>query len=308
MILCGDIGGTKSLLGLAEDGRLVIDRRYANADFNGFDTLLSTFLAEAGGPPVEAACLALAGPIADDGCSARLTNLPWTIAADHLAGRFGLGPVKLVNDFVAAARGAVAASPADLVTLQAGDPLPTAPRLVIGAGTGLGMALALHSGRSCAILPGEGGHIGFSPQDATGMTIHAALLAECGRVTAERVISGPGLSAIHRILHGLIAEPAAISDQALAGQPQARQTLEAFLAAYGGFAGDMALATLARGGVFLAGGIAARIVSLLPASPFLPAFNAKAEHAAIAARMPVFVVTDPLAGLRGAMYLAGAIP
>ncbi|MDP1635356.1 MAG: glucokinase, partial [Gallionellaceae bacterium] len=123
--------------------------------------------------------------------------------------------------------------------------------------------------------------------------------------TWERVVSGPGLSAIHEFIAGAELPPEEITAQALASPASAeRRSLDLFLAAYGAFAGDMALTCLARGGVFLAGGIAARLLPVLPQSGFLAAFNAKAEHAAIAARMPIHVATDPLLGLRGALRIA----
>jgi glucokinase len=193
-----------------------------------------------------------------------------------------------------------------LIPVQDGEPLAHAPKLVVGAGTGLGMAiLVFHEGR-WLVLPGEGGHIGFAPQDEAQARLWQVLKNEYGRVTAERVVSGPGLTEIHRILSGKTLTPAAIAGAAIEGSdPAARRSVDMFLSAYGGFAGDMALAAMARGGVFLAGGIAGKLLPILPESPFLTAFNAKAEHAALAALMPVAVATDPALGLRGAAVLAG---
>jgi glucokinase len=307
LTLCGDIGGTKTLLGLARDGELQADRRYANADFPDFAAVLATFLADTqtDAGQVAGGCLALAGPIADDGRSARLTNLPWEIDSVALSSRFGLPCLQLANDFAAAAMGAVTSAPAQRFTLQQGDPLAAAPCLVVGAGTGLGMAIVLPQGDSWRILPGEGGHLAFAPADEAQAALWAFLQRRHGRVTWERVVSGPGLAAIHEALTGAKVAPQEISTRAAADPDSCeRRTLELFLAAYGAFAGDMALACLARGGIFLAGGIAAKLLPLLPQSGFLAAFNAKAEHAAIAARMPVHVATDPLLGLRGALRLA----
>jgi len=179
-------------------------------------------------------------------------------------------------------------------------------KLVIGAGTGLGMALLVPAGHGWRVLPGEGGHVGFAPQDDTQARVWKALLEEYGRVTAERVISGPGLAAIHRILTGKNADPSEISERALSGNDAARQTVEVFLAAFGAFAGDMALAVMARGGVTLAGGIAAKILPLMQTGTFIAAFNAKAEHADLVRRMPVQVATDPEVGLHGAALCAMA--
>jgi glucokinase len=306
VILCGDIGGTKTLLGLANGGQLVADRRYTNADFPDFGSLLASFFSDTQTDSVQlaGACLALAGPIADDGTSARLTNLHWTIDAAELARRFGLPPPRLVNDFAAAAVGAVTAHDDQLALLQAGEPLAEAPRLVVGAGTGLGMAIVLPRDGGWQCIAGEGGHVAFAPANEQQSALWHFLAQRHGRVTWERVVSGPGLAAIHEFLDGVVLSPEQVVERAKddpAGT--AARSLDMFLDAYGAFAGDMALACLARGGVFLAGGIATRLIDRLPVSGFLAAFNAKAEHAAIAARMPVRVATDPLLGLRGAMML-----
>lgn len=307
MILCGDVGGTKTLLGVARDGRVLADRRYANADFPDFSAVLARFMADTqtDATAIRRACFAVAGPIADDGASARLTNLPWTLAAADLARDFGLPPPRLVNDFAAAAVGAVTAGTDTLVSLQAGEFLPAAPRLVVGAGTGLGMAIVLPVGDRWRCIPGEGGHVAFAPGDEQQAALWRHLQQRHGRVTWERVVSGPGLAAIHEFLGGPVLAPEEVAASALTHPAgSARRALEIFLSAYGAFAGDMALACLARGGVFLAGGIAGKLLDLLPASGFLAAFNAKAEHAAIAARMPLHVATDPRLGLHGAMILA----
>lgn len=311
MILGGDIGGTKALLGLAKNGACIAERRYASADFSDVTDLLAAFFADMRINPsqVHDGCLAVAGPIADDGRSAGLTNLPWTIDSGELSRRFGLPALRLVNDFAAAALGAVTASIDHRVTLQEGQPLPDAPRLVVGAGTGLGMALVLPQAKSWRIVPGEGGHAAFAPSDEEQLRLWQFLHARHGRVTWERVVSGPGITAIHECMSEETLPPEEISMRALAtADGAAHRSLNMFLAAYGAYAGDMALASLARGGVFLAGGIAVKLAAHpLPASrygPFLAAFNAKAEHMAIAARMPIHVVTDPAIGLHGALRLA----
>ncbi len=306
-LLVADVGGTHARLALADPGSSepVGERRYFCADFPGFEPLLADYLS-ATDATIAAGCLAVAGPIGDDGRRARLTNLPWTIDADALAARFGIGRLTLTNDFAAAAMG-ITVTPADfLVPLQAGRPLAYAPKLVVGAGTGLGMAVLIHLDDRWLVLPGEGGHVGFAPQDEAQARLWQVLKNEYGRVTAERVVSGPGLTDIHRILSGKTLTPAAIAGAALDGSDAAaRRSADLFLSAYGGFAGDMALAVMARGGVFLAGGIAGKLLPLLPESPFLAAFNSKAEHAALAAEMPVAVATDPALGLRGAAVMAG---
>jgi glucokinase len=314
MIICGDVGGTKALLGVAEveDGvpRLVQFQRYECAEFASFGDLMTRFRddisAHAG--KLTAACLALAGPIDDGARSAKITNLPWTVDAAASAAPFGLQSCILANDFEAAAAGITAVAPSELVTLQAGEPRADGVRLVVGAGTGLGMAVLVpHEGRF-KVLPGEGGHVGFSPQDQDQLHVLAALRPTFGRVTTERVVSGPGLAAIHRVLAAETAEPATIAERALAGDAVARRSVDCFLSAYGAYASDMALAVLARGGVFLAGGIAAKILPLMQSGLFIQTFKDKAGHASLAARMPVHVVTDTELGLKGAALIgAGAL-
>jgi glucokinase len=305
MILVGDIGGTNARLALAEPGSTepIAESRSATADFHDFESVLAEFLAKTDAR-IEAGCLAVAGPISDDGRSAKLTNLPWTIDADALAARFGIGRLTLANDFAAAAMGVTVAPAESIVPLQDGESRDDAPKLVIGAGTGLGMATLIRHGAGWQVLPGEGGHAAFAPLDDEQDRVLHALRAEHGRVTAERVISGPGLTAIHRVLAGDKLDPAEIVRRALLeADVAALDSLDVFLSAYGAFAGDMAMAVMARGGVYLAGGIAAKLLPILPASPLLAAFNAKAEHAGLVSRMPVAVVTDPVLGLRGAACL-----
>lgn len=304
MKLVGDVGGTKVLLALATaDGTLADKRRVAAADFSGFDELLAEYLREVKAP-VEGGCLAVAGPVADDGRSARLTNLPWTIDCATLERRFGLSRLRLINDFAGVALGVAALAPERCVTLQAGEPLAAAPRLVVGAGTGLGMAVLLPEGEQWRVLPGEGGNTGFAPSDAQQAALWAWLWQRKGRVIWEDVVSGPGLANVHRFLGGADLAPEEIATAAAGGDATAGAAVDLFLSAYGAFAGDMALALLPRGGVYLAGGIAAKLLPQLQDHAFLTAFNAKGRHAGVTARMPVWVATDEEAGLAGAARLA----
>jgi glucokinase len=320
-VLAGDLGGTKALLGVAQfDGetpRFLCTRRYASADFCGVDDVLRQFKADAGDALAGAggACLAVAGPVDDDGRQARFTLLPWVAEAALLEQTLGI-PLALANDFAAVAAG-IATLPADQrLTLQAGEPAANGVRLALGAGTGLGMACIVPAGDSFVILPSEGGNIGFAPADALQDEFAAHLRATQGRATAQDVISGNGLVRLYRFLATrqsadlpsplTEADPAAaIGMRALADPASlARRVVDVFMVAYGAFAGDMALALMARGGVFLAGGVTQKLLPLLQESAFLAAFNAKAEHVDLARRMPVHVVTDPEIGLQGAATLA----
>jgi glucokinase len=300
MKLVGDVGGTKVLLAYVDaDGQIVGQRRFASADFSDFATLLGAFRGPQA-PRIDGGCLAVAGPVADDGRTAKITNLPWTIDTARLEASFGLGRLHLINDFAGVALGVTTLGPDQLVTVQAGEPVADGLKLVLGAGTGMGVAALLGD----RILPSEGGHVGFAPADETQARVWHALAAVHGRVTAERVISGAGLVALHQILTGEVETAERIGVRALAGEATALQSVEVFFSCYGAFAGDMALAFMACGGVYLAGGVTQKLLPLLPASGFIAAFNAKAEHADLACRMPVHAVLDAAVGLKGAAAAA----
>ncbi len=307
LVLCGDIGGTKTLLAVAAlDGDrvdLVLERRYADRDFAAFADLARAFVDEAR-TPVERACFGVAGPV--DGRRAAVTNFPWGIDADALETIVG-APVALANDFVAAAHGIDLLQPERVVTLQAGEPVPRAPQLVIGAGTGLGVAFRIWQGGRYGVIGGEGGHAGFSPADERQADLWRFLRGELGRVRVEHVVSGPGLARIHDFLRGDRGAARAPEEIAAGADPDACAALELFLGCYGAAAGDYALAVLARGGVWLAGGIAPRVLPQLRSGSFLAAFNAKGVHSPLAARFPVQVVLDERLGLLGAAKLAAGL-
>jgi len=325
VILAGDIGGTKAMLLLAalRRGRMepVFERRYAVAAFSGFSAMLAHFLDECRAfrgrdARPASACFGAAGPVSDG--RIRMTNLPWCLDEDALAAEFGIGRVRLANDFEAAASGIEILAPGDSAVLQQGEPLPSSARVVIGAGTGLGVAYALPQGKRYQVIAGEGGHVAFAPADDEQMRLWQALHRQFGRVNVEHVVSGPGLERIHAFLcagalpemppqkEGARAAGAAeISRRALEqDDPLACRALDLFIACYGAVAGDHALAVTARGGVYIAGGIAARIFKRLAAGGFMAAFNAKGAHAQLNLRIPVRVVTTERLGLLGAALIA----
>lgn len=327
MILAGDIGGTKALLMLAavRQGRLVpmLEQRYAVADFGGFSAMLGRFLEECNAhrgrkTRVAGACFGAAGPATEN--SIQMTNLPWRLDAEAVAAKFDIARVRLVNDFEAAVAGIEALGPGECATLQRGEPLQRAARVVIGAGTGLGVAYAFAQGKRYRIIAGEGGHAGFAPADDEQMRLWQALHAQLGRVSAEHVLSGAGLVRIYEFLRaGFPEDPAsyesvrnegaaAISRLALEHcDPLAGRALDLFIACYGAAAGDHALAVTARGGVYIAGGIARKIFGRLAAGGFTAAFNAKGEHARLNLRIPVHVVTTERLGLLGAALIAARL-
>jgi len=311
LLLGADLGGTKTLLALAEarEARTVIlgERRYDNREFDGFAAVLVRFLRDAGlgGDRVDAVCIGVAGPV--EGGRVKVTNLPWTLDADALSRAIGGAPVVLLNDFAAAAHGIDALAPEALVTLQAGEPVARAPQLVLGAGTGLGVAFRVWAGDRYQVIAGEGGHFGFAPADATQSALADALRVRFGRVIVEHVVSGPGLARIHAFLGERREEddPAAIARAALEdADAEALAAVDLFIACYGAVAGDYALACMARGGVFVAGGVAPKLLPRLRAGGFARAFGDKGVHAALAARFPVHVVTEERLGLLGALAAA----
>lgn len=318
-LLVGDIGGTSTRLALASiapDGAITLsdEHHYPSASAPDLDTLLRGWLAR-GAPPVSEASLAVAGPVVGNRC--QTTNLPWHLDGDALAAATGLGSVRLLNDFAAAAWGTLAVSDAVRVSLQAGRFDPTAPRVVIGAGTGLGEALVVFGDDGPRVLPGEGGHTGFAPRDERDDRLLAWMRRSLGgRVSVERVVSGLGLGDTYRFLRdeeGLAESPivrarleredpgAVIGACAVDGSdPLCAATLDLFLGAYGAAAGDVAIQMLAYGGVYLAGGIAAKVLPKLAQGGFMGAFCDKGRMRPIAEAVPVWVVTDGALGLRGA--------
>ena len=314
MILGGDLGGTKTLLALAEHDvaggiRIIRQQRFASGGYPAFELMLGEFLADR--PSIDAACFGVAGPT--DGHSARLTYLPWGLDADDLGRRFAIPRVTLANDFAAAAHGLALVEAESILTLHAGRPIARAPRVILGAGTGLGVAGLVWQGDRYRVIAGEGGHMGFAPQTGEQGELWRWLSDQNGRVTTEDIVSGPGLARIHAFFNGrpcptgtsFGAQPEEIGNAALSrSDPLAVRALNLWLACYGAFAGDLALHWLARGGVYLAGGIAAKLLPGSDASPFIEAFLAKREHRHLALDMPIRLVTDENLGLRGTLALA----
>jgi glucokinase len=312
-LLAGDVGGTKTLLRLfsvGEDPGEHLDRRYESAAHATFDEVLEDFLS--GAQPVDAACLAIAGPIRGD--SGRVTNLPWYLDARDLAGRFGIARVRLVNDFYGVAASLPLLGGNDLRTLNSGDPDPASPRAVLGAGTGLGEAIVIPDRDRWLVVPGEGGHSDFAPADELQDQLLRALRGRYGHVSWERVLSGQGIVEIHRFLHerkGGTArddlDAAEIAQAARHGDPLASASMDLFVSIYGAEAGNLALKALARGGVYIAGGIAAKNIDRLTDGPFLESFVAKGRFEPVLRDIPVHVILNDRAGLLGASELARSL-
>lgn len=330
-VLAGDLGGTKTLLMIGEchgaEVRALFERRYDSAAFDSLLPMLQTFLREAGehAQDVERACIAVAGPVTGlpDGQSASITNLPWRFDSASLATQLDIARVRLVNDFQGVGYGIEALSAEDVVTLQSGKPRTRGPRVVLGAGTGLGVGVLVWGRDFYEVLPSEGGHADFAPTDAEQVELLRSLMSEFDHVSAERLVCGSGLVRIYEFLRARDAAPesvalrvamekgdaaAEISAAAQAGTDRlAQAALDLFVRLYGAQAGNLALTVLASGGVYVAGGIAAKIIDKLRDGVFLKAFLAKGRMASLLIDMPVHVVLNTRVGLLGAALAASRL-
>ena len=309
-IIAGDIGGTKTLLRLVNvdqmDRKEVAEERFESGAYATFELLLAEFLAHHPGS-IAAACFAVAGPVLDG--HAEITNLSWEINSAALLRKFPLGKLSLINDFYAVALGVPLLGERDLRPLQRGRRQPLGPMAILGAGTGLGEANLVHDGIRWNVVASEGGHADFGPQDEQQAELYLWLQKRYGHVSWERVLSGMGLVNIHNYLTGADTEydekvPAKIAALAAAGDAMANRTFEVFVDIYGSEAGNMALRVLARGGVFLAGGVAARNVDRFTDGRFSQAFLRKGRFEPLLAEIPVDLITNPKVGLIGAVEMA----
>jgi glucokinase len=256
------------------------------------------FLSSIGGPRPKEAVFAVAAPILGD--TVALTNAPLRFSAASAKEALGLERLLVVNDFAAMARGAAASS--QLTTIKSGAPVIDAPRVVLGPGTGLGVAILIGD-EPVRAVPTQGGHAAFAPQTEFERSLWSELHEEFGDVSFEHVVSGPGLSRIHRALHRSELSPTALTKAASDGDDAALKTFDVFFEALGTFAADAALMTGARGGVILAGGILPRVEKLLAASHFNERFVARPAMAGYLRAIPVKLLTDSDAALIGAALL-----
>lgn len=325
-LLAADVGGTKTEVGYGhiERGKLAILARrvYPSQEHPTLESLVDDFAtrlrASGHDTPGSAACLAVAGPVKGNGAS--LTNLPWEIESGALAARYGFRAVRLINDFQAVGYGLAHLAPGELLNLQPGERVAHGPCIALGAGTGLGVTLLTYRAERYVVHPSEAGHMDFAPADPMQDDLLACLRRELGHVSYERVLSGSGLVRVFRFLlesgYGLPStaleeamqseDPAgAISRYGVEGKdPLAACALNLFVQAYGAYAGNMALSVLARGGVYIAGGIAPKIAAKLQDGRFMAAFVDKGRFRDLLATIPVDVVMNPAVGLYGAFEVA----
>jgi glucokinase len=319
-VVAGDIGGTKTRLAVAEviGNHVRVEREvsYPSRDFSTFEALLVEFLKDTQAP--DHAAFGIAGPV--QGRTVRVTNLPWYIDADVLQQRFGFKHCTLLNDLEATACGLPALGAEDLLTLQPGEADACGNAAIIAAGTGLGEAGLYWDGQRHHPYATEGGHTSFSPQNDLDMDLLRYLQHLHGHVSWERVVSGMGLPDLHDFLRvyrkSVVPQwlgeemrtdaAAAISRAALAGSDDiCIETMNCFVGLYGAEAGNLALKTMSRGGLYVGGGIAPRILPLLQGDIFMSAFLNKGRMRPLLEAMPVRVILNDRVALYGPAICAG---
>ena len=303
-VLLADIGGTNSRLALAgADGRPAHTLIIENDSVPNLEGAIAHYLAETGARP-SAAVLAIAGPL--EGEEVALTNRAWRFRPGELARRFGFAKLRLVNDFEAIAWALTRLTAHDAHPL--GPALPARPgvRAVLGPGTGLGVAALVPVDGRWQVLASEGGHASFGPQTLDELEIFAALLHEHGSISAETILSGPGLPRLLRAVdpRSQATTPESVVANALAGDAAALLTVQLFVQLLGRFAGGLALTFKAVGGVYIAGGVASRLGKLFDAQTFRAAFDAHPPYQALLASIPIWMMTRSEPGLLGCAVLA----
>jgi len=321
LVLAGDIGGTSTRLAYFDtEGDMLAplaEGRFSSRDAGSLLDIVGRFAADQG-LAAQRACFGIAGPVRDG--RVRTPNLPWSVDVVELAHGLSIPAVQLINDLEANAYGIDLLGPDDLLVLNQGVSDPTGIIAVVSAGTGLGESMAYWDGSAHHPLHSEGGHADFAPRNELETELLLFLRAEHGRVSTERVVSGPGLRNIYRFLRDArhLPETAAVADAMRQGDPSAAitraalagecslcsQSLDLFVSLYGAEAGNVALRTLATGGVYLGGGIAPKIVERLKGPGFMLAFSTKGRLSPLLESIPVRVILNDRTALLGAARCA----
>jgi len=320
VILAGDIGGTKTLLALFDSSRRCVTRQqFASAEFETFDDLLRVFLQSKSVNGLQSICLGVAGPIVDGDCNT--TNLPWCLRKQKIAAISGVENVVLLNDLQATAWGVLSLSEQDFIELNTDADSKKGNIAILAAGTGLGEAIISWDGAKNHVLSTEGGHTDFAPTDELEIELLRYLKRKyAGHVSYERVVSGMGLVNIYEFLKSkgflpvsaeteqlmtMQDKAAVISAKSQAGEDElCIKTTQMFCRCYGAEAGNLALKTLSYGGVVLAGGIAAKNLSLIKQGEFMRAFMSKGRYQQVLQNMSVKVCVNHEAALIGAAEYA----
>lgn len=326
MILAGDVGGTKSVLGLFEQAgdhlALIREARFLNAEFASFDDIIESFLAESQRPQITAASFGIAGPVIDGHVD--MLNLSWSMDAAAIGTRFGIPCVRLLNDLQALAFGMLHLGPDDFRVLSPGNGKGPGHGNIgmIAAGTGLGEAFLYWDGERYHPMATEGGHTSFAPMDDIQVELLRYLQGTYGaQVSYERIVSGPGLINIYSFLRdtGRATEPDAlaarfegtdqarvIADAGLADEfPICTAALDLFVAIYGAEAGNLALKGLTLGGLYVGGGIAPKILARMTDGRFLRNYRNKGRRSELLDQIPVSIaLAGGRAAVLGAAYFA----
>jgi glucokinase len=317
MILAGDIGGTKSNLGLfdVQDGDLVrvVRKRYVSHEYVGLPEIVQDFLHENSSAKITAASFGVAGPVVNN--VVHPANIPWIVNGQAMAALLGLPRLRLLNDLEATGYGIIVLQPCDLETIHAGVPAQQATRVVIAAGTGLGEAVLFWDGEKHLVMSTEGGHADFAPHTEQQIGLWKFVRERHGVVSNELLLSGRGFQTIHEFLdssvkHEGFEDPSKdaaplITQQGLAGTcPVCVATLELFTKVYGSEAGNLAVRSVARGGIYVAGGIAVKILPKLRDGQFTAAVKDKEKMGDFLAQVPICVVLNEECPLLGAAYVA----
>ena len=315
MLLGGDLGGTKTNLGLfdATGGKLkrVAHKRYATGAFSGLEAVVTDFLAETGGK-VTGASFGIAGPVVENRVHA--TNFPWIVDGAEIARHLALSRVRLLNDLEAAAFGLSVMEPADLEVIHPGVPAPEANRVVIAAGTGLGEAILFWDGKQHLPMATEGGHADFAPHTDQQADLWKFLKKRGEFVSAENILSGGGFKRVHEFLNPSMrhdfdepgVDPApGITQRGLCGEcPVCEATLDLWVEIYGSEAGNLAVRAVARGGIFVTGGVALKLLPKMTDGRFLAAVRDKEKMGQFLEQIPVVIVLNEECPLMGAAYVA----
>jgi glucokinase len=328
LILAADVGGTKTNIALFDRSApalsqgVVFRASLPSAAYAGLGDLVADFLQRAHDVAPDrprAACFGIPGPIADQACET--SNLPWRVRAADLRQRFEIPRVCLLNDLEATAHAVSALEEAELTRLSpASHAEPDRPRAVVAAGTGLGMAIIVPDGGGFRPCASEGGHVEFAPQNELEIDLLRFLQRDHAHVSVERVVSGPGLARLYDFFsergahpknqrigelmrQNPVEAPAAIATAALAHEcAVSSAALDLFVRLYGAVAGNLALTACATGGLYLAGGIAPKILPKLQQGGFMQGFLDKGRLQSLVERVPVYVVLNEQAPLLGAAH------
>ena len=320
--MAGDIGGTKTAVGIftrtGDRPEASVIETFDSRNADGLESIIDRFLQDHsdGGRQndLQAACFGVAGPVDQGRCKA--TNLPWVISENAVQDRFGWKKVRLINDLTAVGYGVPLLTGEEIQELNAGEPRQKGNLGLVAPGTGLGMSLLVWCGEGYMPLASEGGHVDFGPNGPEDISLWEYLRKKFGHVSPERIVSGPGLVNVYEWLKstGRYGEPEwlqkevekgdparIISETAIARKaPICEAALDRFMRVFGAVAGNLALIGMTRGGMYLGGGIPAKILPKFEEEIFMRSFTAKGRFEELMTRIPVYIILNHQIGLMGA--------